>query len=224
MGIFSRESRAEKHQRELEQLFANLDSAKQEFSQRLGLLSTSPYLDVSSMPIRTRPTPGHIKMDKSARKEVMLFINDFLGKSWSEVTELHNQTPEKWRTWILNPLILALRKYIPMATDGTERKIATLFSQGVDLSVETKAYYIQRDICTLIDGVGSADFVRENNEVYKHAEFLLLKQIIETLIVSYPSKDKTWLNDASWYYATLFCEYMQWSYLEGPFKQSRRAI
>jgi hypothetical protein len=109
-----------------------------------------------------------------------------------------------------------------MAVSGTERKIATLLSQGMEPDYWSRAYYIQRDISSSMDGVGSADFVKENTEVYRHAEYLLLKDIIEILILNLESKDKTWLNDASWYYATLFCEYMQWSHREGPFKNSHK--
>jgi hypothetical protein len=220
MGIFSRESRAEKHEREVQQLFANLNDAKQLFVDSLGYLRNSPYGDVSSMPVRSRPTPEHIKMDTKARKELMLFITDFVEKDWTEVTRLHNETEQQWRRWILNNLLLSLRKYVPMAVAGTEPKIAMLMSQGMVLEPGSRTFYIQRDISSSMDGVGSADYVRENTQVYKHAEYLLLKTIIEILITHLETREKTWLNDASWYYATLFCEYMKWSHLEGPFKNS----
>ena len=220
MGIFTKASRVEKHERAIQQLVANLNDAKHEFSQRLFQLRTSPYSDVSNMPIRSRPTSEHIQMDSKARAELMVFIEDFLEKDWTEVTKLHNEAEEKWRKWILNNLLTSLQRYVPMAVNGTERKIATLMSQGMELNYSSKAYYIQRDISGSIDGVGSADFVKENTEVYKHAEYLLLKEIIEILIINLESKDKNWLNDASWYFATPFSEYMQWSYLEGPFKNS----
>jgi hypothetical protein len=177
---------------------------------------------VSSLPVRSRPTPEHIKMDSTARKELMLFISDFLEKDWTEVTRLHNETEQQWRKWILNNLLMSLRKYVPMAVAGTEPKIAMLISQGMVLEPGSRAFYIQRDISSSMDGVGSADYVRENTEVYKHAEYLLLKSIIEILITNLERKDKSWLNDATWYYATLFCEYMKWSHLEGPFKNSHR--
>jgi hypothetical protein len=152
----------------------------------------------------------------------MLFINDFLEKDWTEVTRLHNETEQQWRGWILNNLLTSLRKYVPMAVAGTEPKIAMLLSQNYVLEPSSKAFYIQRDISSTMDDVGSADYVKENAEVYKHAEYLLLRSIIEILIVNLESKGKTWFNDASWYYATLFCEYMQWSHLEGPFKNSHK--
>lgn len=222
MGIFSRGSRAEKHEREVQQLLANLKDAKQEFTERLLLLSNSPYVDVSRLPERSRPTPKYVQMDSISRKELMLFINDFLEKDWTEVTRLHNETEQQWRRWILNNLLTSLRRYVPMAVSGTEPKIAMLLSQGYVLEPGSKAFYIQRDISSTMDGVGSADYVKENVEVYKHAEYLLLKNIIEILIVNFESKGKTWFNDASWYYATLFCEYMKWSHLEGPFKNSHK--
>jgi len=222
MGIFSRVSRAQRHEREVQQLFVNLNDAKQEFTERLLLLRNSPYIDISRLPERSRPTPEHITMDSIARKELMLFINDFLEKDWTEVTRLHNETEQQWRRWILNNLLNSLRRYVPMAVAGTEPKIAMLVSQGYVFEPSSKAFYIQRDISSAMDGVGSADYVRENAQVYKHAEYLLLKSIIEILIVNLESKGKTWFNDASWYYATLFCEYMQWSHLEGPFKNSHK--
>lgn len=221
MGIFSRESRAEKHEREVQQLLANLNDAKQAFTERSLLLRNSPYVDVSKFPVRSRPTPEHVEMDSNARKELMLFINDFLDKDWPEITKLHNETDQQWQRWILNNLLSSLRRYVPMAVAGTEPKIASLMSQGMVLEPSSRAFYIQRDISSTMDGVGSADYVKENVEVYKHAEYLLLKSIIEILIVNFESKGKTWLNDASWYYATLFCEYMQWSHLEGPFRNSQ---
>ena len=154
----------------------------------------------------------------------MLFIYGFMEKDWTEVTKLHNETSQQWRTWILNNLIVGLRKWVPLAVNGKERKIATLLSQGQPVSIETKAYYIQRDISSAIRDVGSAEFVKENQEIYKHAEYLLLRLIIEISIWNFESKGKTWFNDASWYYGTLFCEYMQWSHLEGPFKSSLKLI
>lgn len=218
MGIFSRLSRAEKHQREVQQLFENLNDAKQEFTNRIPRMQNSPYKDLSSLPESKRPTPEHVDMDNTARKELMLFICDFLEKDWPEVTRLHDETEPEWRTWILNNLVLSLRKYVPMAVAGTEPKISRMMSQGITLEPSSKAFYIQRDISSTMKGVGSADYVRGNDRVYKHAEYLLLKEIIEILIVKFEAKGKAWLNDASWYYATLFCQYMEWSHLEGPFK------
>jgi hypothetical protein len=197
-----------------------LNDAKELFVDYLGFLRNSPYGDVSNMPVRSRPTPEHIKMDSKARKELMLFITDFVEKDWTEVTRLHNETEQQWRRWILNNLLLSLRKYVPMAVAGTEPKIAMLMSQGMELEPSSRTFYIQRDISSSMDGVGSADYVRENTQVYKHAEYLLLKAVIEILITHLDAREKSWLNDASWYYATLFCEYMQWSHLEGPFKNS----
>ena len=223
MGIFSKESRAKKHEREVQQLFTNLNDAKHEFSERLLLLSNSPYVDISRLPERSRPTPEHIKMDSTARKELMLFINDFLEKDWTEVTRLHNETEQHWRRWILNNLLTSLRRFVPKAVNGTEQKIAMLLSQGMVLEPASRAFYIQRDISSTMDGVGSADYVKENVEVYKHAEYLLLRNIIVILITNLEPKGKTWFNDASWYYATLFCEYMKWSHLEGPFKNSHKS-
>ncbi|MEI7697630.1 MAG: hypothetical protein WCJ16_05770 [Actinomycetes bacterium] len=75
-----------------------------------------------------------------------------------------------------------------MAVNGTKRKIATLLSQGMELNYWSRAYYIQRDIPSSMDGVGSADFVKENTEIYRHAEYLLLKDIIEILIVNLESR------------------------------------
>jgi len=222
MGIFSRGSRAQKHEREVQQLFANLDDAKLEFTKLVPQLHSSPYSDVSNMPVRSRPTPEHIQMDSKARQELMLFIEDFFEKDWVEITKLHNETEQQWRTWILNNLLVSLRRYVPMAVNGTEQKIAMLISQGMVLEPASRAFYIQRDISSTMDGVGSADYVKENVEVYKHAEYLLLRNIIVILITNLESKGKTWLNDASWYYATLFCEYMKWSHLEGPFKNSHK--
>lgn len=224
MGIFSRGSRTQKHEREVQQLFANLDDAKLEFTKLLPQLHNSPYGDVSNMPVRSRPTPEHIQMDSKARQELKLFLEDFFEKDWAEVTKLHNETEQQWRTWILNNLLVSLRRYVPMAVNGTEQKIAMLLSQGMVLEPASRAFYIQRDISSTMDGVGSADYVKENVEVYKHAEYLLLRNIIVILITNLELKGKTWLNDASWYYATLFCEYMQWSHLEGPFKNSHKAI
>lgn len=222
MGIFSRGSRAQKHEREVQQLFANLDNAKLEFTKLLPQLQNSPHSDVSNLPARSRPTPEHIQMDIKARGELALFIKDFFKKDWAEVTKLHNETEQQWRTWILNNLLASLRRYVPMAVNGTEQKIAMLLSQGMVLEPASRAFYIQRDISSTMDGVGSADYVKENVEVYKHAEYLLLRNIIVILITNLEPKGKTWLNDASWYYATLFCEYMKWSHLEGPFKNSHK--
>jgi len=222
MGIFSRGWRAQKHERELQQLFTNLDDAKLELTKLLPQLHNSPYSDVSKMPVRSRPTPEHIQMDRKARQELTLFLEDFFEKDWVEITKLHNETEQQWRTWILNNLLVSLRKYVPMAVNGTERKIAMLLSQGMVLEPGSRAFYIQRDISSTMDGVGSADYVKENTEVYKHAEYLLLRNIIVILITNLESKGTTWLNDASWYYATLFCEYMKWSHLEGPFKNSHK--
>lgn len=216
MGIFSRRSRTDK---KIGDLFSRLDDAKSIFAQSLHQFQTSPYSDVSKLPARSRPTAQHIQMDTNARQELSLFIESFLEKDWSEVTKLHDEMEQKWRNLILNNLIVSLRKFVPMAVNGTEQKIASLIVQGYELSPYSRAYYIQREISSRIHGVGDADFVKENEEVYKHAEYLLLQQIIELLVLNLEPKGKAWLEDASWYYATLFCEYMKWSYLEGPFKR-----
>jgi hypothetical protein len=220
MGIFSRRPRVEKDSEKAQFLVSRLDEAKAAFFEHLHHLETSPYSDVSEWPVRSRPTPEHIQMDSMARKELMLFIKSFLEKDWAEVTKLHDEIEKQWRTLILDNLLISLRKFVPMAVNGTEQKIASLLAQGYELSLFSRAYYIQRDVSSSIDSIGDADSVKENDKVYKHAEYLLLKQIIEVLTLNYESKGRPWLQDASWYYSTLFCEYMKWSYSEGLFKNS----
>ncbi len=220
VSIFSRRSRVEKNSKEAQRLVLSLDKVKTEFSKHLHRLEISPYSEVSEWPIRSRPTPEHIQMDAKARQELMLFIESFLEKDWAEVTKLHDEMEKEWRTWILDNLLVSLRKFVPMAVNGTEQKIASLLAQGYEISLFSRAYYIQRDVSSSIDGIGDADSVKENNKVYKHAEYLLLKQIIELLVLNYESRGRIWLQNASWYYATLFCEFMKWSYSEGPFKNS----
>lgn len=222
MGIFSSKSRNEKRLLEIERLFANLEVAKNLLLDRLPNFQLSPYKDIESMSVLSRPTPDFVEMDKKARKEVELFLADFFRHEWNEITRLHNETEHQWKTWILNNLLVSLRKYVPLALNGTEPKIASLLSQGMELDYKQRAYYIQRDISASMDGVGSADRVRENHQVHKHAEYLLLRELVEILVTNTETYDKNWLNDASWYFATLFCEYMQWSHLEGPFRMKRQ--
>jgi hypothetical protein len=161
-------------------------------------------------------------MDAKAREELQLFLGDFLDKDLSEVTRLHNETERQWRTWILDNLMVSLRRFVPMAVAGTEPKIAMLLSQGMVLEPWKRVYYIQRDISAAMDDVGSADSVRENVEVYKHAEYLLLKEVIEILVTNLEAMGNTWFHDATCYYSTLFCEYMKWSHIEGPFRNSQK--
>jgi len=198
--------------------FNALEDSRQLLLSRMSNLEVTARTRLKDHTRKNSFSEAHLVADAKARRELQLFLSDFLALSFADVTELHEKTSSEWRKWILEPLSSSIEELVPLAARDQYHKIQMMKLQGYPLTNNLRAFYIQADIADSIDGVGHTYFRHEETSVYRVAEQLLLAEILENSISLYGMKNASEFKFVTWYYTTLFSEFMQWSHREGPFK------
>lgn len=213
MGIFSKRPK----ESQLVSMLQNLQSCKDAFLVEMHDLAVSEYKDEQGNRSNSRIGSSFLAQDELARKELILFLDDFMVKNLDEITALNQATPKEWE-WILNPLMKALQTAIIDAASGKNWKINTQQSQRGELPISQKVVLILPQVSAAIDGMGLPPSSYVDWPSYKIADHLLLAAIIRVLIGNVESKGIDWLRDSSWFLSTLYSAYVQWSFREGPYK------